>query len=161
MTAATTAAARQGVRAVEEADLPALAALEELCLPQPWSVDDLTTYLGSGAVVGFVPALAPRGGPLDAYALFQLLPGACELLRLGVTPERRGSGLGRALLLAALVELERGGRAACHLEVRADNRAARRLYEASGFLAVGRRRSYYSDGQDAVTYRRDAAPARG
>jgi ribosomal-protein-alanine N-acetyltransferase len=150
-----------GVRVVEDADYSALAALEQVCLPEPWSAGDLATYFGSGAIVGFVPANAPRGGPFDVYALFQLLPGECELLRLGVAPELRGGGLGRALLHAALAELGRGGRPVCHLEVRAANLAARCLYESSGFRSVGRRRAYYADGEDALTYRRDTTSARG
>jgi len=161
MTAPPGASRLDGVRLAEEADFRSLAALEAVCLSEPWSAADLATYFGSGAIVGFVAAEAPLGGPFAVYAFFQLLPGECELLRLGVAPEMRGGGLGRALLDAALAELGRGGRPVCHLEVRAGNEAARRLYESSGFRAVGRRRAYYADGEDAVTYRRETAPARG
>ncbi len=41
------------------------------------------------------------------------------------------------------------------LEVRASNTAALRLYFKLGFQQVGRRASYYSDGEDAVLMERE------
>jgi ribosomal-protein-alanine N-acetyltransferase len=143
--------------AVEEigaGDLEEIAELERHCLPDPWTRADLTLYFGSGALAGW--RLVERTEPAAtlAFALFQLLPGEAELLRLGVLPERRRGGLGRLLLADCLARLAATGRPDCHLEVRAGNLAARALYERLGFRLAGRRRGYYSDGEDAVRYAR-------
>jgi [ribosomal protein S18]-alanine N-acetyltransferase len=139
-------------------DLATLAALERSCFDSPWSVEELATYFGSGAVVGFRLLVGGAVAP-GAYALFQLLPDECELLRIGVEPGERGRGIATELLGRALERLAGEGREVCHLEVRADNAAARTLYERLGFRLVGRRRGYYADREDALRYRR--GPRRG
>lgn len=141
-------------------DVDDLARLEAACLPDPWTRGDLDLYLGSGAIVGY-RLLAASGGEALGYALFQLLPGEVELLRIGIVPGARGRGLGRRLLAAALDRLRAGGRPLCHLEVRASNRAARALYQSLGFRLVGQRRGYYPDGEDAVRYRLDPSNGGG
>jgi ribosomal-protein-alanine N-acetyltransferase len=139
----------------------ALARLERRCLPDPWSEADLRLYLDSGAVAAWL--LETPAGPPEAigYAIFQLLPGECELLRLGIDPTFRRRGRGRDLLLGCLELLGASGRPLCHLEVRAGNAAARGLYETLDFAVVGERRGYYADGENAVRYRREARPESG
>jgi len=141
----------------EPAALDLLAALEAACFDEPWSAADLAVYLGSGAFVVFVP----EGEDPPAYALFQLLPGEAELLRIGVVPARRGRGIAAGLLSSALARLAAEERPVCHLEVRAGNRPARELYERLGFVVAGRRRAYYGDGEDAVRYLLDPRSGSG
>ena len=44
-----------------------------------------------------------------------------------------------------------GGGTAARLEVRRSNRAAVRLYEAHGFVEIGRRKGYYpAESEDAI-----------
>ncbi len=70
---------------------------------------------------------------------------------LAVRGDRQGTGLGRALLAALLAEADRRAATSVALEVRADNAVAQRLYAASDFRAVGRRRGYYQpSGVDAL-----------
>ena len=57
---------------------------------------------------------------------------------LYVCPEKRGSGLGRALLRALEAEARASGVRQLHLEVEIHNRAARKLYVGEGFAANGR-----------------------
>lgn len=149
------------VEPVAAGDLDDVARLEQACLPDPWSVDDLRLYFGSGAIAAWrlVSGSAPQRAA--AYAVFQLQPGEAELLRLGVAPEVRRRGFARLLLVACLERLAAGGRPVCHLEVRAGNEPARALYERLGFVLCGRRRAYYSNGDDAVRYRRAQRPAGG
>jgi ribosomal-protein-alanine N-acetyltransferase len=145
-------------RLAAEADLPAVVRLEGACFDDPWPPGDYQMLLRSGLIE--VELLEAAGEPV-AYAVFQLLPGETELLRLGVAPGERRRGLARRLLAEALERLRGQGRPFCHLEVRADNEAARALYEALGFRPAGLRRRYYADGADAVRYCREPAPARG
>lgn len=57
---------------------------------------------------------------------------------LYVAPDKRGSGLGRALLRALEAEARAGGVRQLHLEVEQRNESARKLYVAEGFVATGR-----------------------
>jgi len=57
---------------------------------------------------------------------------------LYVAPERRGAGLGRALLRALEAEARASGVLELHLEVEQHNDAARKLYLDEGFTANGR-----------------------
>ncbi len=62
----------------------------------------------------------------------------CFLTELYLRPERRGAGLGAALLAEAVAHARGAGAAAMHLLVRPDNAAARRLYAGAGFAEVPR-----------------------
>jgi ribosomal protein S18 acetylase RimI-like enzyme len=74
--------------------------------------------------------------PPDALAerIRQLLDGGeCYLAELYVTPARRGQGLGRALMEAALREARNRGAETIDIGVDEPDLAARRLYESLGF----------------------------
>jgi len=57
----------------------------------------------------------------------------CYLAELYVVPDRRGEGLGRALMVAALDEARRRGSDTMEIGVDEPDTAARRLYESLGF----------------------------
>jgi ribosomal protein S18 acetylase RimI-like enzyme len=57
----------------------------------------------------------------------------CYLAELYVVPERRGQGLGRALMEAAIELARREGATYMDLGTGEDDRAARALYESMGF----------------------------
>jgi GNAT superfamily N-acetyltransferase len=65
---------------------------------------------------------------------------AAWLDELYVLPERRGGGIGRALLRAALREAARAGAAAVDLEVEEGHERAALLYQREGFRPLARRR---------------------
>jgi ribosomal protein S18 acetylase RimI-like enzyme len=58
---------------------------------------------------------------------------------IGICPEFRGLGLGRALLLKALSGFRQAGLLRVYLEVSAANSAAVKLYQSVGFEVVGTR----------------------
>jgi ribosomal-protein-alanine N-acetyltransferase len=60
------------------------------------------------------------------------------LTELYVRPERRGDGLGREILGAAVELARENGVHSLHLQVRPENRAARALYERLGFITSPR-----------------------
>ena len=146
-------------RVADARELDLLAELEARCFDDPWSRSDLEPLLDSGACEADL-AVDENGAALG-YALFQLLPGEVELLRIGTVPEARRRGIARELLTHALPRLAERGRTVCHLEVRAGNSAAHALYAALGFALAGRRRAYYENGEDAVRYSRTGPLASG
>ena len=74
------------------------------------------------------------------------------VLGVGVDLVWRRRGVATALVRECLARAP-----LVHLEVRASNAAARRLYEGLGFDEVGLRARYYADGDDAVLLTRAAA----
>ena len=98
-------------------------------------------------------------GGIAAVAWFSKVLDECELLDIRVSEAHRGRGCGGRLLKAALAAYDRDGVRCCHLEVRASNVVAGRLYERCGFDAVGRRANYYRSGsgrEDAILMTRIA-----
>ena len=132
-----------------------LAVLHAACFPEePWDADALERIL---ALSGGFAFCAWRAGSPVAFVLVRDLGGECEILSIGVVPESRRRGIGRALLGAVLDEAERRGSDSVVLEVACDNDPARQLYAEFGFTAVGRRPLYYSRASgraDALILRR-------
>jgi ribosomal protein S18 acetylase RimI-like enzyme len=104
---------------------------------------EVTVLLGGDGPDGFAelrfrPSLYT--GALDAY-----------LEELYVVPERRGHGLGRALLEAAMEHARERGAAHIDLGTSEDDVAARALYESAGFT----NRERGPDGPRMLYYERD------
>lgn len=137
------------IRAASDSDRDEIAALEERAFARDgWSAPQVQTELGRAGGVAVVARLP--SGRFAGYALGWSVAGECELLRIAVEPDLRGTGLGGALLDAFAAAAAARGATTAFLEVRADNVAALGLYETRGFRATGRRRAYYRDGTDAV-----------
>lgn len=98
-------------------------------------------------------------GTICAYAGLDLGGDVADVMTIAVTPAARGRGWGD-LVLGELVErATAAGAVALMLEVRADNRAARRLYDRHDFTQVGVRPRYYHPGDvDALVLRRRLGP---
>ena len=127
-----------------------------------WSVASVTRLI---ALPGTITLLADR--PKDiaptGFALALMAGEVIDLAAIGVLPEGRRAGCGRALLAAVLTRAALAGAAKCLLEVAADNEDAKALYISGGFAQYGTRPAYYQrpDGtrQDALLFARPLAGA--
>ena len=90
----------------------------------------------------------------DAVVLYRRGYDTARLYSLVVADDHRGRGIGAALLAAAEEGASQHGSVGLRLEVRADNVAARRLYERSGYVSGGSEKGYYGDGGDALRMRK-------
>jgi ribosomal protein S18 acetylase RimI-like enzyme len=105
---------------------------------------------------GEITVLFAGEGP-DGFAQLRFRPslytGALDahLEELYVVPERRGHGLGRALLEAAMDLARERGAARIDLNTSVDDVAARALYESAGFT----NREGRPDGPTMLYYERD------
>ncbi len=118
-----------------------LALLHRSCFPEdPWDTSAIVEILGT---FGFFGRIAWEDETPAGFALARDLRKECEILSLGVLPERRREGVGTALLNSVCVEARLRSAESIVLEVAVDNIAALALYAARGFLPVGRRRNYY------------------
>lgn len=134
--------------------------LEVLRLASDAALPDWVARLDRTAFGAAWKAAAPHEAlwllPERAFARWACIPaaGEAELLRIAVDPAHRGGGLGRRLLEACQEALAAEGMTDLHLEVRASNQGAIRLYRACGWERCGLRGGYYPDGEDAALFRR-------
>ncbi len=139
------------IRRASAADLPAILAIEARCHLRPWARDDFEAELAAedGRSLFFV-----TGGPIEAYVIAWRVAGEIQIQNVTTAPEARRRGHARRLLEHVLSFTHDFAA----LEVRPDNGAARALYEALGFVEVGRRPRFYSNGDAALLMQRSPRP---
>lgn len=136
------------VRAMTAADLPAVTAVDALSFPLPWPKDAFATDLENKDARCWVAEM--DGEVVGALVIWRVLDEA-HIATLAVHSELRRRGVARQLLQTAIDAACAEGAHIYHLEVRAGNQAAQKLYEGFGFEVVGRRPKYYQDnGEDAL-----------
>jgi len=136
------------VRAMTAADLQAVTILDALSFTTPWPGNafegELTNRNGRCWVA------EADGRVVGALVLWRVLDEA-HIATIAVHPEFRGTGIGEQLFKTGSEAAYAEGARIFHLEVRAGNTAAIRLYEKFGYAVVGRRLKYYKDtGEDAL-----------
>jgi ribosomal-protein-alanine N-acetyltransferase len=139
------------IQPISLSSAPALAGLHaESFGAACWSVDAMRGSLMLKTTQGWM-ALAddqPAG-----FILCQVTADEAEIMTLCVRPTYRRQGIGEQLVRHVLTQLPPS--TALHLEVAADNNAARRLYERCGFAITRTRPAYYKreDGLvDGISY---------
>lgn len=99
-------------------------------------------------------SIAREGDEPTGFALSRMIADEAELLLIAVRPAYRGKGIGSGLLQQVCETAGTKGAKRLHLEVR-DGNAAAKLYHATGFEIIGRRKNYYRGGNgerfDAIT----------
>ncbi|MFC6719473.1 ribosomal protein S18-alanine N-acetyltransferase [Natrialbaceae archaeon GCM10025810] len=137
------------IRRAERADLLSIVRIENASFPQPWPFSAFETFLGEP---GFQVAVDDDGGVAgyvvaDVTRTFGRALG--HVKDVAVHPDRRGTGVGSALLGRTLVVLAGEGASSAKLEVRESNDGAKRLYRRFGFVELRRVPDYYDD-EDAI-----------
>jgi ribosomal-protein-alanine N-acetyltransferase len=143
------------VRLADAADLDAVVRLERAAAEAPhWVAAEYAAMLSAdnaGAVRRclFVAELDSR---LVGFAVGKVIGlgagSSAELESVAVTIKARRGGVGRALCFAVIGWCREQGAETMELEVRAVSAGAIALYVGLGFVAVGRRRGYYSEPAD-------------
>jgi ribosomal protein S18 acetylase RimI-like enzyme len=127
----------------------------EFCEPTP-EVDALTARLRHLLANDEVLVLLAGEGP-DGLALLRFRPSLwsesldAHLEELYVAPDRRGKGLGRALMREAIDAARAAGAARMDLGTSVSDTVARALYESCGFT----NRERLPDGPSMLMYERD------
>jgi ribosomal-protein-alanine N-acetyltransferase len=133
-------------------DLNALRHLEKVCFPKDaWPLWDLVGVL---TLPNVVRLRALSDSQLIGFIAGDVRPAESKawIATLGVLPEYRGHGIGRALLEACEQRL---GVRQVQLNVRASNQIAIQLYETSGYHRASIWPNYYQDGEDALVMEKE------
>lgn len=127
------------------ADLVALAqahALDATTFPH----QSLPPVFGGDAPPNVWVARAARGGPVVGFIATRTNRGALDVAGLAVEPSHRRSGLGRALVRAAVRSARARWLDTVELHVSTANAAAVALYEGERFRKAQRIEGYYTSG---------------
>ena len=128
---------------------PEVAAIERECFRDPWPEDLIGRWIAGGDKRFYV--CTDDAGAMLGYIGAQFVLDEGYIGNVAVTHAARRQGAGRALVEAMAARARADGLSFLTLEVRAQNAAARELYENCGFVEVGLRRGYYdSPPDDAV-----------
>lgn len=141
-------------------DIPDLAALEgQLFGSDAWSEQTWWQELAGRPRRDYVVAVDAVDRAVG-YAGLDLGGEIADVMTIAVATDARGRGLGKRLLDRLVESAVASGAAYLMLEVRADNGAARRLYERNGFCLLTIRPRYYQPGEvDALVLRRALSQA--
>ena len=127
------------LRAMAEADLPAVVAIENAAQPTPWSEAVFRDCLAGG----YDCRVVEQQGELRAFVVLSSVLDEVHLLNIAVAPAAQRRGLAWAVLRELIAIYQGRDMAQLYLEVRASNQPARTLYERLGFSVIGQRRHYY------------------
>ncbi len=155
---------RTQVRTAVPVDAEAVSTLEARCL----GADAWSAALVAEGVRGALPTVtylvAERDGVVTGHAVVSAAGEIAELQRIAVDEQHRRTGVGTALMAAAVEVADTTEADRLLLEVRTDNAEALAFYADHGFAEIDRRARYYADGATAVVLRRGlgrgAVPAR-
>jgi ribosomal-protein-alanine acetyltransferase len=155
------------VKTIQADTQDAVAAMEKLIFPDPWSHGAFEEVLVLPIGMNLV-AVDHCGRPCG-YLCAQAVADEIQIHNIAVAPESRRQGIGRMLLEHAEREASARGAVCAILEVRVTNTAALAMYGRMGYHRIGRRRAYYRkpvcdalvllkmiDGARAETIRQDA-----
>ncbi len=132
-------------------DISQVELIEKVSFPNPYTKDLFTHYL-SHTPGGFL--LAEWEGGVVGYIIAELEGMNALIVSLAVSPEYRNRGVASLLLQEALGTLCKGARRV-HLQVGAENVSAIAFYRKFSFKRIGRIKSYYPNGDDAILMARD------
>ena len=122
-------------------DCPALAAIDAVGNPSPWSVKQFASALAQSTDKLWV---CETDSVIGGFIVWQDILDESELHLIATAPEYRRQGIATALWEHWFCHAQTAGITRLLLEVRAGNAAAQSLYLKYGFTAVGIRKHYYS-----------------
>lgn len=121
------------------ADLEAVAALARRADPFGWTMRNFQDAMASGYTMTVLEA----EGRIVGYFVVMIVVDEAELLEIAVDSDVQGRGYGKTLLKAAAAAARAQACRCMHLEVRASNARARKMYASAGFCETGLRKNYY------------------
>ena len=144
------------IRTYNDDDFPAVSALEESGLHEPYrsavfirqmaevcSDTFLVAVLDEGAI-GYTIGTVVQHNPVEAW-----------ILRIGVREDQRRMGAGTALLAAVMDALYTHHVQTIRLSVSPGNKPALRLYDTQGFVQEKFVQAYFGPGEDRIIMKKE------
>ena len=136
------------IRRIEKKDLNAVLVLEKLLYKDPWNASNFESEISHNDYAYMY--VLEHNDVLLGYAGFWLSYEYATITKVSINPAVQKKGLGYYLFNEVMnIALEMGA-TSFSLEVRESNLPAQNLYLKSGYLKKGKRKGYYSDGEDAI-----------
>jgi len=133
------------VRPLRLSDLPEILEIEKVSFSDPWSVDSFRSVLS----VDYYITVGVFRERLIGYLIGQFIIDELHIFNLAVDPAHRRTGIA-GLMIETLREILKDNLKTVFLEVRVSNLPAINFYKKLGFNEVGKRKKYYSNGEDAL-----------
>jgi len=137
-------------------DVPRLAQIHGASFHRGWGEGEFESMLTERNTLIHVLRM---GRKVIGFSVSRIGADEAEILSIAIDASHRGRGLSQNLLLTHLGHLAGRGVRTVFLEVEENNQPARRLYEHTGFVVVGRRDRYYrqigGEHLNALLMRRD------
>ena len=125
-------------------DFVALGTLYDRAFSEERGYEAIAQLLRSnGAWAEIAETPTPEGRIAVGFIVGAVAADEVEVFSIGVDPDWRGLGVGRALLQSFLNHGVETSATAAFLEVAVDNALALKLYEKTGFTEIGKRKGYY------------------
>ena len=143
------------IRRISENDIEAVASLEEVIFPDPWSVKSIgETYENSNALI----LGAYQEEVLIGYVIFYYVLDEGEIARIAVSSSHRRKGVAEQIFVNLLEFCVQKNVEKILLDVRVSNETAIAFYRKSGFAEDGIRKNFYDHPKEhALLMSRDVA----
>lgn len=136
------------VREMLAEDLDQVMEIEKDLFSVPWTREGFFAFLLKDNAMFLV--VEEKGKILGYCGLLMVLDEG-DITNVAVRRDRQKEGIGRFLMESMARLASEQGISLIHLEVRAGNQSAIRLYQRCGFIQDGLRKNYYTDPvEDAV-----------
>lgn len=136
------------IRPMQSEDVKLVYELSARCFTVPWTESSLSKELDNHLAYYCV---AEHKGNIVGYGGMWMIAGEGEVTNIAVDKEYRGEGIGQAILNNLMQIGQEKTLLMIHLEVRAGNEVAQKLYKSAGFEKITVRKGYYQKPtEDAV-----------
>ena len=136
------------VRKMEMKDTQKVYQLSRESFSEPWALAAIEKEMTNPVASYFV---AEMDGEVIGFGGMWHVLDEGEIINIAVQKSYHRQGIGKLILNQLVAEARKRELVAIHLEVRASNEAAKRLYLKHGFNSIARRKAYYHNPtEDAV-----------
>ena len=131
-------------------DIERVVAIERLAYDTPWTQSKFSNSLNN---TNTLASLLVADTQVLGYFVAIHAPDSADLLNICIHPDYQQQGLGVRLFENLMQKLQKLGIDTVFIEVRTSNDSALSFYQKLGFKLIGKRKKYYSNGEDAKIFR--------
>ena len=133
-------------------EIPSVLSIEEQNSDYPWSELQFTTSIENSNNLCYCRSLNDK---TIGYLIAMLTTNSADILNIGIDPDFKRQGYGRAFLKHLIEELRKRDIYEILLEVRIGNKSAIQFYKKQGFKEIFVRKNYYTKNSNNRSQRED------